>query len=195
MSRRFILLPALVFLLVPLGGARAQLTVAGPASPAARAVTAWAAALPAKFAPKGRLEVSPLSEGGMDNYLRDGGPEQSRSDQSRAEDDDDEIDGVFVRRPPRIVLRVPDSGRVDFGTLAHEYGHYVWFDLLTKNDRNRYGALYARQKAAHKLVTPYAADSVEEGFAEAFAADLTDPALLLRADPLSAQFLSRWPKP
>ena len=188
MSRRFILLPALVFLLVPLGGARAQLTVAGPASSAARAVTVWAAALPAKFAPKGRLEVSPLSEGGMDDYLRDGGPEQSRVE-------DDEIDGVFVRRPPRIVLRVPDSGRVDFGTLAHEYGHYVWFDLLTKNDRNRYGALYARQKAAHKLVTPYAADSVEEGFAEAFAADLADPALLLRADPLSAQFLSRWPKP
>lgn len=123
----------------------------------------------------------------MDDYLRDGDNPQNKS-----QGDDDEIDGVFVNHPPRILLRIPDSGRLDFGTLAHEYGHYVWFDLLSKDDRNRYKSLYDRQKAGHKLITSYAAESVEEGFAEAFAAEVTASSALLRADPRSARFLADW---
>jgi len=187
MSRLNVLLLTLVFLLLS-GGAQAQMTVAGPPSPTGRALMAWAAKhVPAKFQAREPLEVSPLSESGMDDYLRDGDNPQNKS-----QGDDDEIDGVFVNHPPRILLRIPDSGRVDFDTLAHEYGHYVWFDLLSKDDRNRYKALYEKQKSAHKLITSYAAESVEEGFAEAFSAEMTAPAALLRTDPLSARFLADW---
>lgn len=187
MLRLNVLLLTLVFLLLP-GGAQAQMTVAGPPSPTGRALMAWAAKhVPAKFQAREPLEVSPLSESGMDDYLRDGDNPQNKS-----QGDDDEIDGVFVNHPPRILLRIPDSGRLDFGTLAHEYGHYVWFDLLSKDDRNRYKSLYDRQKAGHKLITSYAAESVEEGFAEAFAAEITAPSALLRTDPQSARFLADW---
>lgn len=167
--------------------------VAGPPSPTAHALTAWFARhVPAKFRPQEPVEVQPLSDLGMDDYLHEG--DSDDNSQNNSQDDDDEIDGVFVNHPPRIVLRVPDSGQLDFDTVAHEYGHYVWFDMLTNGDRKRYKALYDKQKSAHRLITDYAAESVEEGFAEAFAADINFPAALLRQDPLSFQFLSRWPK-
>ena len=189
MLRVFVLVFVLGFLLWPVH-ASAQMTVAGPPTPTAHALTAWAAKhIPAKFQAVCLLEVSPLSDFGMDDYLHDGDHSQNNSHGG----DDDEIDGVFVNHPPRILLRIPNSGRLDFATFAHEYGHYVWFDLLTNDDRKRYKALYDRQKAARKLVTSYAAESVEEGFAEAFAAETTSPAALLRADPLSAKFLADWP--
>lgn len=182
-----ILFATFVLLLCPVH-ADAQMTVAGPASPTAYALTAWAAKhVPAKFGAKESLEVSPLSEDGMDDYLRDGDNPEDKS-----QGDDDEIDGVFVNHPPRILLRIHPSGRLDFDTFAHEYGHYVWFDLLTKDDRARYKTLYEKQKTAHKLITSYAAESVEEGFAEAFATEINAPAALLHTDPLSARFLAEW---
>ena len=173
------------------------MTVAGSPSPTAHALTAWFAQhIPAKFQARGAFEVRPLPDFDMDEYLH-GGDSDDNSPNSNAQDskdDDDEIDGVFVNNPPRIVLRVPESGKLDFYTFAHEYGHYVWFDLLSKGDRKRYEVLYDKQKAAHKLITDYAAESVEEGFAEAFAASVNAPATLLHQDPLSFRFLAAWPK-
>ena len=190
MLRPLILLIASVFLLGPAGGAEAQVTVTGPPSPTTRALTTWFTGhIPAKFQARERVNVQPLPDADMDEYLHDG-DEGSHSE----DDDDDTIDGVFVNHPPRILLRIPDSGAPDFYTFAHEYGHYLWFDVLTKDDRKRYTALYDKQKAAHKLITDYAADSVEEGFAEAFAAEVNAPATLLHRDPLSARFLLDWPK-
>ncbi len=191
----FVLFTLPVLLLLPLG-AKAQMTVAGPPSPAGRALTIWFAQhIPAKFQAHGTFEVQPLSDFDMDEYLHGGDSDDNShsNSQSNSQDDDDEIDGVFVNHPPRILLRVPESGKLDFTTFAHEYGHYVWFDLLTGSDRKRYAALYAKQKSAHKLITDYAAEGVEEGFAEAFAAETMTPATLLHQDPLSARFLSEWP--
>ena len=166
------------------------MTVAGP-PPAAHALTAWFARhIPAKFSARGAFEVQPLSDFDMDEYLHG----DSDDAQNNSQDDEDEIDGVFVDHPPRIMLRVPESGKMDFDTFAHEYGHYVWFTLLTKGDRKRYGAVYDKQKAAHRLITDYAAENVEEGFAEAFAAEVNAPAALLHQDPLSYRFLTEWPK-
>ncbi len=196
MPRPFVLLSASVFLLLPLG-AQAQMTVAGPPSPTAHTLTVWFTQhIPAKFQARGAFEVQPLPDFDMDEYLRGNAPDDHSQNNSHnnSEDDEDEIDGVFVDHPPRITLRVPESGKIDFDTFAHEYGHYVWFDLLTRSDRKRYGAVYDRQKAAHKLITDYAAESVEEGFAEAFAADINAPLALLHQDPLSYRFLSDWPK-
>jgi len=174
-------------------GARAQIVVTGPTTPAARTLTAWFTRhIPARFQARARFEVNPLSDGEMQDYLRaDDGRDQDQS----AHADDGDIDGVFEADPDRITLRIPSSGRPDLYTFAHEYGHYVWFNLLSRDDKRRYEGVYRRQKAAHHLVTRYAQTDVEEGFAEAFSFYLNDPALLLRRDASSSQFLSQWPAP
>lgn len=183
-----------IFILLPTAGlllfgrpAAAQIVVDGPPTSASRALVAWFGRhIPAKFQPRGRFEVKPLSDSAMDDYLFSG------DDGPHSQGDDDEIDGVFVNHPPQIVLRVPERNAVDFYTFAHEYGHYVWFDLLTKDDQKHYRDIYEHQKSLHHLVTSYAGVSLEEGFAEAFAVSLTDPAALGRRDPASARFLTRW---
>ena len=173
----------------------AQITLTDPSAPAARALTAWFGQhIPAKFQAHAKVEVQALSDDAMDDYLRTDTDDQSDS-KSGSDDDNEDIDGVFSDDPPQIFLRVPDPAHPDFATFAHEYGHYVWFDVMTQDDHKRYKAIYDRQKAAHHLVSEYAADSLEEGFAEAFSVDMTNPAALLRQDPLSYQFLSHWSKP
>jgi hypothetical protein len=74
--------------------------------------------------------------------------------------------------------------------FAHEYGHLVWDELLTNADRSRYSRIWSEQKHDNRLVTAYAADSDEEGFAEAMAYFLRKPALLHKRDPRSWQFLN-----
>ncbi len=189
----------------------AQVTVAGPATPTARALTLWFQQhVPAKFQTRDKVEVQALSDAAMDDYLHTDDDEDTQnsdtqnsdtqnsdtqnSDAQSDADSDEEVDGVFTDDPPQIFLRISDPSRPDFATFAHEYGHYVWFDLMTKDDHKRYKAIYDRQKSAHRLVSEYAAESLEEGFAEAFSADIVDPASLQHQDPLSYQFLSRWPK-
>lgn len=172
-------------------GAGAQIVVTGPATPAARSLTAWFTHhIPARFAARGRFEVHPLNDAEMEAYLRAGDTDSDQDQSSHA--DDDGIDGVFEDDPARITLRVPASGQPDLSTFAHEYGHYVWFNLLNRDDRRRYESLYKKQKALHHLVTRYAQTNVEEGFAEAFSVYANEPPLLLRRDAASYQFLSQW---
>ena len=185
-------------------GAGAQIVVTGPATPTARSLTSWFAHhIPARFEARGRFEVHPLSDDEMEAYLRageadsdqdQGNQDQGDQDQS-SHADDGQIDGVFEDNPARITLRIPVSGRPDLFTFAHEYGHYVWFNLLSRNDRGRYEDLYQKQKARRQLVTPYAQTDAVEGFAEAFSFYVNDPALLLRRDPLSYRFLRQWHRP
>ncbi len=195
-SSSFILLVGALLLLLA-RPSPAQIRVSDPATPAAHTLTAWSRLhIPARFQAHNKVEVQPLSDAAMDDYLHFDSDSDSSdaNNESNSEDSASEIDGVFTDNPPQIFLRVPDPARIDYATFAHEYGHYVWFDLLTKDDRKRYKAIYERQKAAHRLITDYAAESLEEGFAEAFSADIMTPAALLHQDPLSYQFLSRWPK-
>ncbi len=49
---------------------------------------------------------------------------------------------MFESDPDRMALRLPASGELDVFTFAHEYGHYVWFHLLSKDDRSRYESIY-----------------------------------------------------
>ena len=178
----------------------AQIAVTSPATPTAHLLTVWSRLhLPAKFQAHDKVEVQALSDAAMDDYLHadpdsDTDSSNDANNDGNSEESDGEIDGVFTDNPPQIYLRVSDPAQIDYATFAHEYGHYVWFDLLTKDDQKRYKAIYERQKAAHRLITDYAGESLEEGFAEAFSADIVDPASLLHQDPLSYQFLSRWPK-
>jgi hypothetical protein len=172
--------------------ADAQIVVTGPATPAAHILMAWFAHhLPARLGPHGRFEVTPLTDNVMDDYLRTGDTDQDQNSHT----DDGEIDGIFEDNPPRITLRLSADGLPDLYTFAHEYGHYVWFDLLSDVDKKRYESVYKKQKAAHHLVTRYASTGLEEGFAEAFSFYANEAPLLRHRDPLSYQFLNQWVAP
>ena len=174
--------------------AQAQVSISGPVTPQSRALTTWFHHhIPVRFGPRDRFEVYPLSDAAMEAYLyvdNAGGDSDENSHQ-----DDGEIDGIFESGPPRITLRVPATGLPDMYTFAHEYGHYVWFNILSGDDRRRYRKLYDKQKDAHRLVTRYAETDAEEGFAEAFSFYVCQPPVLQRRDGLSYQFLSQWPAP
>ena len=105
-------------------------------------------------------------------------------------------DGEFIEdedsdTPPTI--RLADNLNDDDSSLvfAHEYGHYVWNDKLTREQRRSYRRLWWRQMHAGHLVTDYASDSPEEGFAEAFSYFLQKPDQLKHKDMESWRFLTQ----
>lgn len=174
--------------------ASAQLVVTGPPGPASAALSAWYGRhVPARFRAKEQFEVYPMTESRLASYLQNAGRD-GNSDQS-SHSDDGSIDGIFEDNPPRITLLVPEKGAPDLFTFAHEYGHYVWYDILSKDDRSRYEGIYKKQKSARHLVTRYAEADTEEGFAEAFSFYAAEPSLLHRRDGASYQFLAQWTAP
>lgn len=114
---------------------------------------------------------------------------------SPSHDGDDQVDGFFEFDddhgvPPTIYLRqsLPlEDARFVF---THEYGHYVWEEKLTKDDRTDYVRIWNEQKKNKSLVSGYARASVEEGFAEAYAHLLRNPEKLHNRDPKSEAFLN-----
>jgi hypothetical protein len=113
---------------------------------------------------------------------------------SREEEDDMVVQGFYDndgdgKSPIVITLRSSLSADEARMVFTHEYGHYVWDDLLTKGDRNSYGELWQKQRRRGRLITRYAGDSREEGFAEAFAYFLRDPDRLRRKDVESFLYL------
>jgi hypothetical protein len=89
----------------------------------------------------------------------------------------------------RITLRESLHGENATLVFVHEYGHYVWSNVLTGADRVRYRRIWREQKRIGNLITEYAGDSDEEGFAEAFAYFIRRPAMLRRLDARSSRFL------
>jgi hypothetical protein len=163
------------------------LGISAPTPAEGRAVGNWYERhIPARFLARQFVSVSLLASPDMNVYLES-------SAGSSAEDGDGDIDGVFENDPPNITLRLPQDGVPDEQIFAHEYGHYVWFDLLTDSDRRRYQAIYDRQKAAHSLITEYAEVNIQEGFAEAFSYYVDHQVLLAQRDALSYRFLAHWP--
>jgi hypothetical protein len=130
----------------------------------------------------------------LDNDKPDDSPDDRQQHQSSAStsDDNNDIDGVFEDSPPRVTLRMSGSSMPDMFTFAHEYGHYVWFDLLSGSDRKRYQAIYQKQRSQRHLVTEYAGTNVEEGFAEAFSFYVAAPSMLAHRDLESSRFLDAW---
>jgi hypothetical protein len=109
--------------------------------------------------------------------------------------DADAVDGLYQNATPTITLRTASPTADLSATFTHEYGHYFWLNVLLPRDRDRYGSLYDKQQLAHRLISPYAAVSVDEGFAEAFSFYLREKPVLARCDPLSCCFLSNLLKP
>lgn len=169
--------------------ANAQVVVSGSSEAQAQKLQTWCEHhVPERYLAHSRLLVDILTDRQMDAYLS---REQGDASHSAAADDGD-VDGIFESDPDRITLRASDPDGPDNFTFGHEYGHYVWFHMLSKDDRNRYQKLYDRERAANKLVTRYAATDVEEGFAEAFSFYTCAPVMLEYRDPLSSQFLTHW---
>jgi len=108
----------------------------------------------------------------------------------------DLADGEYVEdedsaEPPTI--RLADSLDDEHSGLifAHEYGHFVWNNKLSRSQRRDYRNLWRRQRRAGHLVTDYASESPEEGFAEAFSYFLQKPDQLKRKDMESWRFLTQ----
>ena len=193
--RRALTLAAVVSALGVAGAqsASAEIVVSGSNTVVCPPLQAWCEHhIPKMFQPKARVTVRNLSDRQMAAYLSGGesAVDQDSKSSHTSSGDDDDIDGIYENGPPRITLRIPKSGAVDLMTFTHEYGHYVWFNLLSKNDRSRYEKIYKRQAAANHLVTRYAATDLEEGFAEAFSFFVNQPVLLERRDSASSEFFS-----
>ena len=90
----------------------------------------------------------------------------------------------------QITLRQSLRGENAALVFVHEYGHYVWSSVLTNGDRARYHRVWREQKRTRNLVTEYAGDSDEEGFAEAFAYFIRKPGILRRLDSRSSTFMT-----
>jgi hypothetical protein len=166
---------------------RADLSIIGATNKQYNAIEdAFKNHIPARFHTGDAIDVQILSRSAMLAYIKQGEPDDQSADQSG----DDTIDGIYEDGPPTVTLR--SSGDIDdlSFTFAHEYGHYVWQDLLTKSERKRYEQIYDKQRAAHHLVTAYAATELDEGFAEAFSFYAMEPPVLEKRDPLSYRFLA-----
>ncbi len=172
----------------------AQMAVTG-SDPAAHAAQSWYDThVPARFHAHSPLPVRLLDARAMAAYVHNGEPNSEHNgagDSSNDGDADGVVDGLYESDPEAVTVLLPQSGTVDMFTLGHEYGHFVWFRLLGKDDRRRYEDVYRQQRAAHHLVTAYAATDAEEGFAEAFSFYVNEPPLLAWRDPVSYRFLNR----
>lgn len=74
--------------------------------------------------------------------------------------------------------------------LAHEYGHFVWFERMTTAQRKAYREVWTKDKHRHQLVTTYATESAREGFAEAFSWYIYRNRQLKQGDLGSWQFIT-----
>jgi hypothetical protein len=170
---------------------RADIVVKGANGKKADELNVWCARhIPTVFRPQTDVIVHQLSDSQMNSYLAGDNKDDNNND--RSSDDNDDIDGVFENDPPRITLRLPNDGQPDMFTFTHEYGHFVWFDLMSKNDRKQYESVYKRSRATHHLVTRYANTDLEEGFAEAFSFYINEAPVLQHRDPESYAFLAQW---
>jgi hypothetical protein len=117
----------------------------------------------------------------------------SRFDSPEEDEDDTDIDGCYQnggeKQPVRIFLRETLRGEEAALVFLHEYGHYVWDELLTRSQQRAYVRLWHEQKRTERLITDYAETSPEEGFGEAFSYFLRQPNALRRVDARSARFL------
>jgi hypothetical protein len=107
--------------------------------------------------------------------------------------DPSSVDGCYQTahdgQPATITLR-RDMPRAEASLVfTHEYGHFIWENGLSDGERAHYRRIWWAQRAAGHLVTEYAASEDEEGFAEAFAHFLRNPAKLKRRDVRSWRFL------
>jgi len=148
--------------------------------------------MPAAWKSRSVVVVREVPDREMDRLVREGDDPPSR-DPNR----EDEVQGFFEYAGPRqetptIVLRESLGDSEAAFVFTHEYGHFIWEEKLTRREQDEYYRVWNRQRRGRRLISAYAADSVVEGFAEAFAHFLRRPSLLHRRDIDSEEFLQDW---
>lgn len=133
--------------------------------------------LPAVWKARTPLVVREVSDSEMDRLVAESGGDDNR------QDDNSVVDGCFLDagdgpdEPPSITLRQTLEGEDAALVFTHEYGHYVWAEILNDGERSQYERIWRTDRRHHHLVTGYAAESDEEGFAETFAYFIRKPEL------------------
>lgn len=85
--------------------------------------------------------------------------------------------GEYVQRSRKIVLYHFHDRALFHQMLFHEIGHHVFFLILNSRIKKRWVTVLHR---AAPCITPYAASSPSEDFAESYAALVLDPEALQR---------------
>ena len=171
---------ALFLCLASMGSVKANVTFVGDPS-AQKALVAVCDRLPACCRAKASICVKLLNDREMNAYLaRASGAANIRYDA---------IDGVYDDDLSTIALRLTSPNDDVSATFAHEYGHFVWQRILTKDQRKRYEQDYKAELRARNLITTYAAISLEEGFAETFSAYVLTPSAVAVKCPASCHCL------
>jgi hypothetical protein len=91
----------------------------------------------------------------------------------------DTLRGLYLPRPKDGPANLPENGSMilmsdlkdkeQYGrSLAHEYGHFVYCELCTEDEKGRWQEIWRRQARRKTLPTAYAAENALEGFAETF---------------------------
>ncbi len=120
----------------------------------------------------------------------------NESSHENAGDRASEVDGCYQsggdddNSPPVISLSETLQGDDINLVFVHEYAHYVWDERLTRTQQAAYRKIWREQKRARRLITEYARESDEEGFAESVAYFQCHPGELRRRDPRAYQFLT-----
>ncbi len=99
--------------------------------------------------------------------------------------------GSLLEADCEIELSSSLSGNKLRMVLAHEFGHFVWFERMTSDERRTYRVLWRHDMHTNSVVTRYAQESPKEGFAEAFSWYLYRNARLKHIDRASWGYLRR----
>lgn len=183
---RPVVVPALLVFLATLGAtaARADLSVTGGTAAQQELLNRAYSGLPACCHTPRPVAVRLLDDQAMNACLQ-----ACAAAHSQRLVNADAVDGFYQNACPTITLRAPSATADVSATFTHEYGHYVWMKVLSAAQRDQYRKIYDTQRSAHHLITQYAAVSVDEGFAEAFAAYIHDYSGLCQRDSLSCCYL------
>lgn len=88
--------------------------------------------------------------------------------------------GFYLKRPDMITPLLPLNGSMiilvghqgledETYVVTHEYGHHVFFEICTEDEKYLWLKQWVKEFNEHKLPTEYASVNYREGFAEIFA--------------------------
>ena len=145
--------------------------------------------IPPEWKPSRKVIVREISSPAMDRLVAlTSGADQHAEDNST-------VDGCYQSAPegdqaPAVIsLRKGMAADEAAFVFTHEYGHFIWDEILTDADRSEFRQLWRQSKREGRLVTVYAADCDEEGFAEDVAHYLRRSSKLRRKDLPAYEFL------
>ncbi len=181
---------AIVGIMCCVAAVRAEVRVS-ERSPNAKVWRKLYAAIPEKWQTDREIVVEEVSGA----ELRRIAAESEDTEPQDEESDETDIDGCYqnsgVKEPIRIFIRETLRGETAELVFLHEYAHFIWDEFVTPDEQELYTKVWREQRRSKRLVTEYAATSVEEGFADSLSYALRKSKYLKQRDPRSARFMER----